>query len=87
MHGTPCLCTLPASAFIEPSLHQLDFFFFNPFMKTCAVSLLASTELAYTHMYIHVCVHMCMHVYSIVATWLDYQDSKFLLKTTIFELK
>ena len=27
--GIPCLCTLSASAFIEPSLHQLDFFFRN----------------------------------------------------------
>ena len=26
VHGIPCLCTLSASAFIEPSLHQLDFF-------------------------------------------------------------
>ena len=26
VHGTFCLCTLSASAFIEPSLHQLDFF-------------------------------------------------------------
>ena len=27
VHGTSCLCALPsASAFIEPSLHQLDFF-------------------------------------------------------------
>ena len=26
MHGTSCLCTLSASAFIKPSLHQLDFF-------------------------------------------------------------
>ena len=25
-HCTSCLCTLSASAFIEPSLHQLDFF-------------------------------------------------------------
>ena len=26
VHDTSCLCTLSASAFIEPSLHQLDFF-------------------------------------------------------------
>ena len=26
MCGNSCLCTLSASAFIEPSLHQLDFF-------------------------------------------------------------
>ena len=25
VHGTSCLCTLSASAFIVPSLHQLDF--------------------------------------------------------------
>ena len=30
--GISCLCTLSASAFIEPSLHQLDFFLF---METC----------------------------------------------------
>ena len=24
--GIPCLCTLLSSAFIEPSLHELDFF-------------------------------------------------------------
>ena len=26
VHGTSCLCTLSASAFIETALHQLDFF-------------------------------------------------------------
>ena len=33
--GIPCLCALSASAFIDSSLHQLDFFFRNLFMETC----------------------------------------------------
>ena len=40
VHGTSCLCTLSASAFIEPSLYQLDFFFRNLFMETCFCSFL-----------------------------------------------
>ena len=29
VHGTSCLCALSASAFIELSLNQLDFFFYG----------------------------------------------------------
>ena len=32
---TVFLCTWSASVFIEPTLHQLDFFFRNLFMETC----------------------------------------------------
>ena len=47
--GIPCLCTLSTSAFIEPSLHELDFFlksfygdfflFFFDIHKNCSTLL------------------------------------------------
>ena len=47
--GTSCLCTLSASAFIEPSLRQLDFFL-EIFFYEDAIKLELSLAFLYTYL-------------------------------------
>ena len=48
VHGTSCLCTLSASAFIEPSLYtSANFIFRNLFMETCFCSFLIAIHTMY----------------------------------------